>query len=277
MEIDLRTGETGVNARFGWATDLHLDAASESARQHFIHLANGANIDGLLLAGDMSNGTGFQNHLEVMAHSLEMPIYFVLGNHDFYGSTISGTRLLAQSVTQDFPSLTYLSHVDSVELGPGVALLGHDCWADGREGDFFASQVMLNDYFYIEDLAEISREERLKRMQKIADEGVTLIENRMRKAFESYSKVVVLCHVPPYRESCLYENKVAGDAWAPHFICGALGEMLSKVMQQYTDRQALVLCGHSHHRALFAPLPNLSVITGGSELGEPLLQDVLLV
>ena len=40
-----------------------------------------------------------------------------------------------------------------VELTPEIGLSGHDCWADGRLGDYANSAVMLHDYFLIKELA----------------------------------------------------------------------------------------------------------------------------
>jgi predicted MPP superfamily phosphohydrolase len=51
--------------------------------------------------------------------------------------------------------------------------------------------------------------------------------------------------------------------------------MLLEVMHAHPERQALVLCGHTHGGGEVSILPNLSVRTGGAVYGAPVVQGVL--
>ena len=83
---------------------------------------------------------------------LDMPIYFVLGNHDFYRGSVVGTRSALAEMISGSEHLVYLSQAGVVELTPSTALVGHDGWADARLGDFDGSEVILNDFLLIDEL-----------------------------------------------------------------------------------------------------------------------------
>ena len=75
-----------------------------------------------------------------------MPIYFVLGNHDYYHGSIAETRARVIELCGTHPRLRYLTALDEVEaLTRHVGLVGHDGWADGRAGDYARSLVMMQD------------------------------------------------------------------------------------------------------------------------------------
>ena len=75
----------------------------------------------------------------------------------------------------------------------------------------------------------------------------------------------------------VYEGRIAEDDSLPFFCCGALGDALREAMAGRPDRQMTVLCGHTHSAGEAQPLPNLKVLTGGAEYGEPTVQRVLEV
>ena len=55
-------------------------------------------------------------------------------------------------VSQNSPNLKWLPSVGVVPLNSETCLVGHDGWSDGRFGDFFSSEVWLNDYILIDEL-----------------------------------------------------------------------------------------------------------------------------
>ena len=54
----------------------------------------------------------------MLAELTAVPVYFVLGNHDFYRGSIASTRRVVGFVVSDTPGLVYLSHAGVVELTP---------------------------------------------------------------------------------------------------------------------------------------------------------------
>ena len=67
---------------------------------------------------------------------IQKPIYFVLGNHDFYKDSIAKTRQRIAELAAESKHLRYLTAMEVVELSPQTAIIGHDGWADGRFGDY---------------------------------------------------------------------------------------------------------------------------------------------
>ena len=77
------------------------------------------------------------------------------------------------------------------------------------------------------------------------------------------NKLVVLTHVPPFPEACVYGGAQSEPAWLPWFTCIATGEVLAEYARAHPCKQILVLCGHSHGASVCHPEPNLEVRTGG--------------
>lgn len=265
----------GSEKKLVWLSDLHLDAANEQRQRQLFNVMLAEHSDAILIGGDISNGTASFAYMKYIASLTKQPIYFVLGNHDFYYSSIEKNREMARQLSKECGNLIYLTDGVIAELAPETGLVGHDGWSDGRVGNFLDSTIMLNDYLLIEELKNISHTERLKRLEALGDEGAIYAKIALEKAFEKYGQVIFLTHTPPFREACCYEGKMSDDNWAPHFVCRALGDALMEVMNDRSDKRLLVLCGHSHSSADVQILPNLRVVAGHSDLGTPTVQGVV--
>lgn len=274
-EIDFRTSGESVSHRLIWLTDLHLDAADRTQCRQFFDLLRAYEPDIILVGGDISNGLNSLMHLENLEKLFHKQCYFVLGNHDFYYGSIDKTRALAQQLTKEHPLLHYLTDNGIIPLTNTCALIGHDGWSDGKAGDFLNSSVMLNDYFLIEELKRLNPEERLLKLNALGIEAATFLQNKLIEAFETFDRVIILTHVPPFVESCLYDGLPCDENWSPHFVGHSTGVVLEQVMAAYPAKQLLVLCGHSHWGQDIQILTNLRVVTGHSELGFPSVQGVV--
>ena len=114
-------------------------------------------------------------------------------------------------------------------------------------------------------------------LNELGDEAAGYFEELLPRALESFENVILVTHVPPFREACWYDGKISNDDYLPHFSCKAVGEVLVRTMQRYPKRRLTVLCGHTHGAGVAQILDNLVVKTGGAEYGAPALQEVLLV
>ena len=156
-----------------------------------------------------------------------------------------------------------------------TGLVGHDGWADGRLGDYARSEVLLNDYLLIEELSGLDKEDRLGRLHALGDEAAAHFRALLPEALERFRRLIVLTHVPPFREACWHRGRVSDDDWLPHFSCRAVGEVLAEAMAAHPECEMTVLCGHTHSPGEAQILPNLRVLTGGAEYGRPAIQRVL--
>jgi Icc-related predicted phosphoesterase len=260
--------------RLAWATDIHLNFVGGDVRGLREQIASAA-PEGLVITGDISEAQTLERDLTALDRALWMPTWIVLGNHDFYGSSIREVRALVAALCRRSKWLRYLPAEGVVPLGGETALVGHDGWADGRMGDFAGSQVVLNDYLVIEDLAGLDPQTRLQRLHQLGDEAAAYLRRLLPQALDRFRNVVVALHVPPFREACWHEGRVSDDEHLPHFGCAAAGEALLSIMRSRPDQHMLVLCGHTHGRGVARILPNLVVKTGGARYGQPSLAEVI--
>jgi len=156
-------------------------------------------------------------------------------------------------------------------------LVGHDSWADGRFGGFDGSSVELNDFRCIKELKTWNRNERLEAMQELADEAVKHFRKALPRALKKHRHIIVVTHVPPFKEACWYNGHPSGEEWLPFFSCKAVGDVFREVMGQYPESEMTVLCGHTHGLGECQILPNLTVYAGQAEYGEPEIQKVIKV
>ena len=260
--------------RVAWLTDLHLSFVPRAERMAFYGSVRAEEPDAILLGGDTGEAPNLLEFLDEIDRNLQLPIYFVLGNHDFYGGSIARVRDLVTRKTAG-SRLHWLPATGIVHLGDETALIGHDSWTDGRLGDFFRSNVRLNDYRHIEELTNLPKLTCYSTLNALGDEAADYLEARAREALAAKRDVVVLTHVPPFREACWHEGQISNADHLPHFSCKAVGDRLLAVMRGYPERSMTVLCGHTHSSGTAKLLDNLTVYTGGAEYGAPRHQAIL--
>lgn len=261
--------------RLGWVTDPHLNFVQRDRRFTFYRHLRYQKLDALLIGGDLGEAVSVSLFLSEIENALEIPVYFVLGNHDFYGGSIREVRseIAAQVAVSRW--LHWLPASGVVPLSATTALVGHDSWADGRVGDFFRSEVMLNDYVLIDELRTPDKQLRFEKLNALGDEAAGFLDAKVREAISRWKNIVVLTHVPPFREACWHEGGLSDSDYLPHFGCQAVGERLAAIMREHPDCRMTVLCGHTHSSGEAKILENLMVLTGGAEYGTPAIQQVL--
>lgn len=264
-----------MSLRLAWLTDIHLNFLSPEQLEDFCAELRDSEADALLITGDISEAPTLQFHLDAVAEAVERPVYFVLGNHDFYKGSVREVRDALAERRGQSPWLRYLSQADCVPLTENWALVGHDGWADGRFGNYRDSPVMLNDYVLIRELAWLSLEDRLTRIQALAGEAAGYLGAALAEALDRHPRVLVATHVPPFREACWYQGQISNDDYLPHFSSKASGDALMEALEPRPEKEALVLCGHTHGAGWTQPLPNLQVRTGGAEYTRPAIQEIL--
>jgi predicted phosphohydrolase len=122
-------------------------------RDQFFESIIRAEVDGILIGGDISTARTLLGELRSLQERLNGPIYFVLGNHDYYDGSVRGVRRKVKALCDKSEHLHWLPGSEIIELSPATCLIGHGGWADGRCGDYAGSDVMLKDYLIIQELA----------------------------------------------------------------------------------------------------------------------------
>ncbi len=260
--------------RLAWVTDAHLNFLRPGRVEDFYRTLSASAADAFLIGGDLGEAPDVALHLNALGDRLARPVYFVLGNHDFYRGSIAGVRATVAALCGARPDLHYLSASGVVPLTEDTALVGHDGWGDGRLGDYGGSPVALNDWRLIDEFAGLGRADRLAKLHALGDEAAAHLRAVLPAALVQHRHVLVLTHVPPFREACWHEGRVSGDDWLPHFACKAAGGAVAEAAAAHPDRQMTVLCGHTHGAGEAQVLPNLRVFTGGAVYGAPVIQRV---
>ena len=264
--------------KIAWATDIHLNFVGEDVAEDFCRRVSLSQAEVLLIGGDIAEATDLEQWLLFLSKRLSQPIYFVLGNHDYYGSDVGGVRAKMRELST--PELGWLPAADVVELTPRTALVGHGGWGDARLGDFETDTVLLSDYFTIRDLREcagsddplliLSQLAPLKqKLHELGDDAASALRPSLQSAAADYDNVVVLTHVPPFREACWHKGRISEDNWLPGFTCKAMGDLLSDTASQHPDCTITVLCGHTHGEGEADVLENLHVSTLSARYGSP--------
>jgi len=137
--------------QLAWLTDIHLNFLRTSAVEVFLDMLAGTAADAFVISGDIAEADDVANHLLAITEKVKRPVYFVLGNHDFYRGSIAGVREKVRSLCSGTPNLHWMPEVSVVPFGEEVCLVGHDGWSDGRLGEHHGSDVMLNDFGLIEE------------------------------------------------------------------------------------------------------------------------------
>lgn len=264
--------------RLAWATDIHLNFVEAPGRSGFYECFN--DCDGVVITGDIGESQDVASYLKEMVQVLQRPIYYVLGNHDFYRGSIVKVRDTVAHLSVYYSDLIYLTRSGVHRLTQTTALVGHDGWSDGQLGDFANSDVLLNDYVLIEELEHWDEKGNLDKTRlgesllALAAEAAEHLELHVAQAAKEYKRVIVATHVPPFREAAWYQGHTSDDNYLPHFSSKLAGEALLRVAQSFPNCELLVLCGHTHGGGEIEVTPNLHVITGEAHYGSPSIQRV---
>lgn len=266
--------------KLAWVTDIHLNFLESADRKIFYEDIVAKDSNAVLISGDIAEAPTVSEILEEMAQHIAKPIYFVLGNHDYYQSSVENVRQKVTQLSKENSSINWLPEAGLVQLNKDTLLLGEDCWADGRCGNYADSRVMLNDSRMIQELREgniIGKYQLLDAMQKLADSDAAKLKKNLQLAIQEHlpKKIIVLVHVPPFRESCMHEGEVSNDDYLPFFASKITGDVLLEAAKANPKIEFLVLCGHTHSSSYYKPLDNLTVKAGSVEYGKPTVQEVI--
>ena len=260
-----------------WLTDIHFDFLEPPRVREFLEQVRKCGADAVMLTGDVSDAPHLIARLAEMDAAIERPIYFVLGNHDFYYGSIRGVRQAVGELCRQRPNLHYLTtHRRADRIGPR---LGPD--RARRLGRCAARRLRAVDG----DDVRLSLDRRTGAHDEVGP--LAGAEGSGRRGRGSGSRKTRRKHwpdfrasgwrpiLPPLREACWHEGQTSNDEWAPHFTCKAMGDVLLETMRRHPERQLTVFCGHTHSPGLAEPLPNLKIFTGGAKYGHPAVQKML--
>ncbi len=267
--------------KLAWLTDIHLNFLDKEMRNNFYQEIISTKCDAVLISGDIAEATDVKELLTEMLDCIRKPIYFVLGNHDYYRGQIEEVKAAMIALCKENSQLYWLPECGMQILTDKTILLGQDGWADGRYGDYANSRVSLNDSRLISDLFQekiIGKFKLLDKMQQLADNDASHMRIDLQQAVNRHpDKIIVLTHVPPFKEACMYNGKISDDDWLPYFSSKVIGDLLIEIAEANPSIEFLTLCGHTHGEANYQPLDNLIIEVGAAEYYHPTIQKMIFI
>lgn len=254
--------------RIAWITDPHFNHCSLLAWERLLARLDRCACDAVLISGDISEGDDVIFQLRRLADAIDLPIHFVLGNHDFYHSSIERTCEAVRRVVAEHPLLNYLTESPPLTIGE-IGLVGVDGWGDATVGDYAGSTVRLNDFRLIDDFCSAEPSQWKSMLGRLGEQSARRLDALLRDAVQRHRRLLVVTHVPPFREACWYQGRTTDDNWAPFFVSGQCGQTLLRFAAQYPEVSIEVLCGHTHSEGQAQLAGNLRVTTAGAQYGRP--------
>jgi hypothetical protein len=262
-----------------WITDPHIDHLNRGDPGALERL--GAILDRLgathiLLGGDVADCRSFEEYLSRLTAACGRPVYFVLGNHDYYFGTVASVRERAACL--GIPGASWLARSGVVDLGGGTALVGRGGWGDAHCGDL-EDFTVLTDYAAIGDLSATidlrdfwlngfhKREALVARLRELGEEAAEDLTRDVLEAAGAYRRILILTHVTPFRETCTYRDRPGDVKGFPGFLWDSMGLRLRSIAEEYPGAEFLVFSGHTHAESRCRIAPNLRAWSSLSEYG----------
>lgn len=260
--------------KMAWLTDIHLNFVGRNEVDKLCESIRTSGAEYVLITGDIATAENLCLYLEYLADEVKRPIFFVLGNHDYYHSSLAHVNRDVAKLTDGNLLLHWLSNRGVIPLSPDTCLMGHEGLADGRLGDPEGSTVDLNDYHLIKEL-RLPKSKRLAMQHKLGDAAAEHLRMCLDDAVQRYSKIIVALHVPPFAEACWHLGENTNTEYLPHFGCKATGDMLKAAMLLHPEIEMDVYCGHTHSGGYAEILPNLRVHSAAAEYHKPWIAEMI--
>ena len=102
--------------RLAWLTDLHLNLVDRDRVDGLCRIVRDGGADAVLISGDIAEAPGVEAYLALLGRLIDRPIYFVLGNHDFYRGGIGEVRARVAAFCARSPRIHWLNAEAVIEL-----------------------------------------------------------------------------------------------------------------------------------------------------------------
>jgi len=257
-----------------WITDPHLDCLNGAeALVAFLDKLNKRGSDGLVVTGDIGTSGNIYDLLGLMSGAYRRPIYFVLGNHDYYGDWMGNTKEKVRAVCKAVPDgiLNWATESGVLQLSEDTVLIGHDGIYDGLCGRGHGTDLSLHDFQMktgILDLAEalqFGTRHLFEKLLELAKLSAAMVESSIREATRNpIKKVLIITHVPPFHEVSYFRGRPSDERSAPYYVNKTMGDMLRRVTAQYPHVKFDVFAGHTHGKRHYKAEENLDVYVGSA-------------
>ena len=261
-----------------WATDLHLNFVGLTKTAEFCKRIKAENeFDIVVISGDIAEAPNVVEYLKTLEKHIAKPIYFILGNHDFYHGSIKEMFYIMKDLSDNSEYLNWLTVCSPIVLGKDTCMIGRESWNDCLYGNWNESNVVLNDYKYIDEFRRLNKNDLYNKLGSLAGLTAAKIEDKLRIVLTDYKNVFLITHVPMFKEICCWRGKMSGEDYLPHYSNKTIGVMLFQVMKYNIDNNLTVLCGHTHGQVEKQITDNIYVKVGDGVYNAPKIQEIITV
>ena len=260
-----------------WMSDLHLDQATPRTCRKLLHDLKIAEYDAAVITGDTAASESLAEHLEVLAHACARPLYVVLGNHDFFGSSIHATQSNVRTLCHRVSNLHHLQDHGVVWLNNHTVLIGHHGWADARSGWGAKTCVRSPDHWCIDDFRKLDQTARFDLMTELGGESARWIRQNLNTVLRKADSIIIATHFPAFRTSAHFNGIPCGPCHSPHYVNASLGGLLIGIARHNLRKRFTVLSGHTHSKVQEHILENLESRVAGTTRGYPQTQGILIL
>ena len=102
--------------RLAWLTDIHLNFVTRPGIEALAHEIHTGRPDVILIGGDIGHADSVVAYLELLSGLLRLPIFFVLGNHDYYHGSVAAVRAEVAALVRRARDVTWLTVSGPVPL-----------------------------------------------------------------------------------------------------------------------------------------------------------------
>lgn len=259
-----------------WMSDLHLDLASAKSCHKLLCDLKYTEYDAAVITGDTAASATLTQHLAALADACyPRPLFVVLGNHDFYGSSLHKTQSDVRVLCHRISNLHHLQDHGSVRLNKHTVLLGHHGWADARCGWGSKTCVRSPDHWCIDDFRSLNQTGCFDLMSDLGNASTRCIRQNLNTALRKAETLIVATHVPAFQTSALYNGTPCGPCHTPHYVHSSLGGLLIGTARHNREKHFLALSGHTHSAMNEHVLDNLESWVAGTTKGRPQIQNII--
>ena len=253
-----------------WLTDPHFDhIRNERDVWALEDRIRTADVGAIVITGDVAEALTFAGYVTALGTMARRVVYYVLGNHDFYGGSIAETRREASKAG------AWLGACAPVDLGNGACLLGVDGWYDFRAGRGADTRIAMNDWHHIHDFASLNRSAIVAASRALAEQSAELATRKLQAAVQAgYTRILLATHVPPFAEASRHDGKPSDPDWAAVMVNQVLGDTLFAFATEHPEVSVEVLCGHTHEAWDGRLAENLRVRVGRADYGRAFFEVV---
>lgn len=239
-----------------WATDLHLNYFSD---EYIINFAKSIkeqykSASGLIISGDISIGTRLEKDLKNLLYGIQLPIYYVLGNHDYWYLSFNEIDKICSNLDK-YNGLFNLNKC-VIDIGDDKIISGFNGWYDCRLGSI-NNDYFMNDWVKILDFANKNPIE-ISQNRSFLSFG---FKERILKNDYINKNIIVVTHFPPFKTLIKNKNDIKC-----YYGSSDSGLILNDLKPFF--KKIICLCGHTHSKAKLIK-DNLYCYVGEACRGKP--------